>query len=292
MPLCLENLNRPNETLLAHLPYQIFLMISREYNEMESMKIEYFFSLLQTANWCKSEETKNVFERTLHISDVILKLQKAGRGAVDLAMVGKAIKLVSHLLTPTEKKAFVGDLQQLSIEISKRLEKKTPESKNIDLTSSSTMDRINASFSAVHNQNTLKKRLVELPIEIFYLVANADGDCDKKERRVFIKILKKRKWSESRITDAFFPHTVLHYEELEKKQITDQIKPNLREIQKTMKIVMSVFKPQELHLFRMDLFKLAMEIASASGGFLGISKIADKEQEVLNNLRFAFRGGK
>ena len=290
MPLCLEDLNRPNEILLAYFPYQIYLMINKEHTEMESMNIEKFLTLIKKTNWIKSENVKQVFERTILFSEDILSEHNEGKTGVDITKVGRAIKLVSHLLTPTEKKAFIQDIHQFTLEIIKRLEKKTADKEKPDLKKNSILDMVETYFKNFNSQNTLKKRLIELPIEIFYLVAKADGVLDKKERKTFLKILKNRSWSQSRITEAFFPHSILHYEELEKKQATDQIKANLKEIQKTMKIIQGVFKTNEIRLFRSDLFKLAMEIANASGGILGISKVADDEQEVLNNLRFAFRG--
>ena len=290
MPLCFEQLNRQNEIMLAHLPYQIFLMIISEREDLENAKADGFFFLIHKAHWCKSEDAIQIIERTAQISRDILKEHQNGRLQPDIAGVSQAIKLVSHLLTPTEQYTFANDFYRLTREISKAYLKKPTESENVDKVESDTIARLKDFFYKVQSQNTLKKRLIELPIQIFYLISYADGTSDKKEREVFVKILKEKSWRKSHLARAFFPHTIVLYEGLLKKHEAEQIQYNLVDIQKTMQIVAGVFNNDELRLFRRDLFKLAMEIAKASGGFLGISSVDDKEQEILNKLRVAFRG--
>jgi len=290
MPLCFEYLNRQNEILLAHLPYQIFLMIINEYEDLDTSKADRFFFLLNKTHWCRSEDVIQIIERTVQISGDIMREHKNGRLQPDIAGVGHAIKLVSHLLTATELSKFEEDIYRITKEIIKVYLKKTSDGININLENSTTIAQLKESFSSFHFQTTLKKRLTELPIQIFYLISYADGTCDKKEREIFTRILKERSWSNSHLADAFFPQTIILYEGLLKKHDADKIEPDLGEVQKTMQIVAKVFNVNELRLFRRDLFALAMEIAKASGGFLGISSVDDKEQEVLNKLRVAFRG--
>jgi len=132
MPLCFENLNRRHEILLAHLPYQLFLMIVNDYGKLDGAKSAYFFSFIKATSWCRNIDAQQVIGRTAQIMGDILKEQESGRFKPDIAAIEEALQFISALLVNEERKVFFEDFNQLTHKFTKIAVKRPAKKDNYD----------------------------------------------------------------------------------------------------------------------------------------------------------------
>ncbi len=140
-------------------------------------------------------------------------------------------------------------------------------------------------------QKTEYKRMVKLlPFQIFILVADADGKIDPKEVSQFREFLSKReKHCSNQYTRRMFHSTVINYSALTNRFQGGQIKKDYKVVEKAMNYVAMCVNPRIMASICKDLKELAVAIAEASGGFMGVtSPVSKEESEVIKNLEAIF----
>jgi hypothetical protein len=141
--------------------------------------------------------------------------------------------------------------------------------------------------SGIKNEEILNK-LVELKIRPEILaslsliplieVAWADGKIDKKEKEAVLKAVEKSGISKDN------PDY-----EIVSKWLEHKPSPHLLEAwEHYIQGLCENLTKEEISNLRNELISHAKEIASASGGFLGIAKISDSENKMLEKLSQAF----
>jgi len=139
----------------------------------------------------------------------------------------------------------------------------------------------------INKQNLVGKRLLRLlPFQIFILVADADGKTDTKEVAQFRDFLNQREKNCSNpYTRRMFHATVVNYSALTNRYLGGHIVKDLKIVQKAMAYMQMIVSQTIMSEICKDLKELAVAIAEASGGFLGMtSPISEEEGVVINNL--------
>lgn len=121
------------------------------------------------------------------------------------------------------------------------------------------------------------RTLARAPFLVFLLVAAADGKLDKKELKKFGQVLEQFSDCPSprlrqAITDML-PTMATIFEE-----VTQESFNPIDELQRVARI-MDTQHPAEADIFKQSLLSLAVQIAQASGGFLGFGNKIDKDEE-------------
>jgi hypothetical protein len=143
----------------------------------------------------------------------------------------------------------------------------------------------------IEKKNMVGKRLMRLlPFQVFILVADADGKTDNKEVAQFREFLSQRvKRCSNPYTQRMFHATVVNYSGLTNRYLSGQIKKDITIVQKAMNYIQECVSPRLMEEIVKDLRELAISIAEASGGFLGMtSPISPEEQTVINELEVIF----
>lgn len=143
----------------------------------------------------------------------------------------------------------------------------------------------------LEKQNAELKRLIRLlPFQIFLLVADADHKIDPKEVAQFREFLSRReKHCSNAYTRRMFHATVINYTALTNRFLKGQIKKSLPLIEKTMNYIQICVPQSVMAEICADLRELAVAVAEASGGFLGMtSPISKEEEQVLATLDSVF----
>ncbi len=144
----------------------------------------------------------------------------------------------------------------------------------------------------IEKQNVEMKRLLRLlPFQIFLLVAHADGEIDSKEVSRFKELLNHRKnLCTNQYTLRMFHATVVNYSALTNRYYGGHIKKDFEIVEKAMNYVRMCVSERMVIKICDDLKKLAIGIAEASGGFLGVtSPISKKERAVIDKLDSIFQ---
>lgn len=144
----------------------------------------------------------------------------------------------------------------------------------------------------IEKQNLeLKRRVRLLPFQIFILVAHADEQIDPREISRFKEFLNKRKnRCSNQYTLRMFHATVLNFNILTARYYNGQIKKDFSQVEKTINYIRMCVPQGMMKKITDDLSSLAVAIAEASGGFLGItSSVSKEEQEVIDRLDEIFR---
>jgi len=139
----------------------------------------------------------------------------------------------------------------------------------------------------IEKQNIEMKRLLRLlPFQIFLLVADADGKIDPKEVAQFKEFLNQReRRCSNTYTRRMFHATVVNYTALTNRFLGGHIKKDFTIVEKVMNYVQLCVPFKTMSEICQDLRELAVAIAEASGGFLGVtSPISKEEDEVLKKL--------
>lgn len=137
----------------------------------------------------------------------------------------------------------------------------------------------------------LSKLSQRLAFQIFLLVADADGNIDPKEIAGFKTFLHERaEHSSNPYTQRIFHLTLVNYQILSERYLKGGIKKDIDELKKTMQLIEKCVSSKLMERICHDLEDLASSIASASGGFLGISNpVSDEENQVLKKIKKIFK---
>ena len=135
----------------------------------------------------------------------------------------------------------------------------------------------------IEKQNIEMKRLLRiLPFQIFILVADADGKTDNKEVAQFREFLTQReKHCTNTYTRRMFHSTVINYTALTNRYLGGHIKKDFSIVEKAMNYVRICVSQKVMTDICKDLRELAVAIAEASGGFLGMTTSISKEEEIV-----------
>ncbi len=144
----------------------------------------------------------------------------------------------------------------------------------------------------INKQNVVGKRLLRLlPFQIFILVADADGKTDTKEVAQFRDFLNQReKNCSNAYTRRMFHSTVVNYSALTNRYLGGHIVKDFKIVQQAMKYMQMVVSQAIMSDICKDLKELAVAVAEASGGFLGMtSPVSDEEAVVIEKLDQIFQ---
>jgi tellurite resistance protein len=121
------------------------------------------------------------------------------------------------------------------------------------------------------------RTLARSPLLVFLLVAAADGKLDKKEFKKFGEVLHQAANCPSpRLRQAIkdmVPHMATIFEDLTRESFNP-----IEELQRVAQIMDTQY-PAEAQVFKESLLSLAVQVAQASGGFLGFGNKIDKNEE-------------
>jgi hypothetical protein len=145
-----------------------------------------------------------------------------------------------------------------------------------------------AQVSGIHNEAVLKK-LVELDVRAETLaslatvplveVAWADGEVDEKEKQAVLRAAGKIGHKKGIVDHVLLDQWLTRKPKVELLVAWENFVKGLCE----------VMPETELTALRDELLAHAREVASASGGFLGLtSKVSDEEEKMLQRLSAAF----
>jgi tellurite resistance protein len=183
------------------------------------------------------------------------------------------------------------DKQTMTEETKKASEDKSDAEKVRIQSSAKAIDKVDKNL-LIEKQNIVGKRLLRLlPFQIFILVADADGKTDNKEVAQFREFLNLREKNCSNpYTRRMFHSTVVNYTALTNRYLGGQIVKDFKIIQKAMKYMQMIVSPTVMASICKDLRELAVAIAEASGGFLGMTtSISDEETNVIEKLDKIFK---
>ncbi|MBU2511723.1 hypothetical protein KJ966_10305 [bacterium] len=144
----------------------------------------------------------------------------------------------------------------------------------------------------IKQQNKIMKQLLHrLAFQIFLLVADADGKIDPKEVAQFRKYLAEReKRCTNKYTRRIFHSTIINYSTLVGHYQTGRMKKDITQVVRTLEYVEICVPPQTMLEICHDLKELAVGIAEASGGLMGLkSPISQLEQTVIDQLTEIFQ---
>lgn len=130
--------------------------------------------------------------------------------------------------------------------------------------------------------------LMELPFQLFVLVAAADKDLDNKERAEFLRIMNTPEWCQSESTRSFFTNTSQNFSEYLLRFQQGEFSRSLNQVNKTVSLIDKMFQKEEAVLIKTDFSRLTNEIAKASGGLKGLLSVSKAERDVIAGLKISF----
>ncbi len=144
----------------------------------------------------------------------------------------------------------------------------------------------------IKQQNKIMKQLLRrLAFNIFLLVADADGKIDPKEVAQFRKFLAEReRRCTNKYTRRIFHSTIINYSTLLGHYHTGRMKKDFMQVVRTLAYVEICVPPQTMTAICNDLEELAVGIAEASGGLMGLKNpISSEEKVVIDQLKEIFK---
>lgn len=146
----------------------------------------------------------------------------------------------------------------------------------------------------IERQNLVGKRLLRLlPFQIFLLVADADGKTDTKEVAGFREFINQReKYCSNPYTRRMFHSTVVNYPALTNRYLSGSLKKDFKIVQNAIHYMQICVSSRLMADICKDLKQMAVAVAEASGGFMGMtSPISSEEEAVLKKLDKIFAKG-
>ena len=123
--------------------------------------------------------------------------------------------------------------------------------------------------------------LKQSPFLIFFLVAAADGNVDKKEVAALQKLLSDSDNFKNRLLNRIITNVITDIPNIILSMMQKEMN-YIEELDKLKNIIDTNLSPTEANEFKIALFMVGKQIAEASGGFLGFgSKISKEEKGAL-----------
>ncbi|MCP4752356.1 MAG: hypothetical protein GY866_15795 [Proteobacteria bacterium] len=306
--------------LIRYLPFDIFLLFPREERKEEAQEggnheggedrengaaieaddvveddedvetqiLDRFVNLLNNTHWCQSKYAKQIFQEASKDASKFRSdfIERTAKGR--FMQIEKTIRLLEQFLSQTEIEQLLSDFQRFANDIAD-IYAGTDGDQEVVEKIREVLEQLKQFFSTVPSTpKSLSILLTELPFQVFILVADADDEVDKFERGQYMKILRDRDWCQSDCAQLLFVATAYSYSEFFTQFNRGKFKKSLKQVKRTLRLVERMFSKQEVKLLKLDLSRLAKEIAKASGGFGGFRSICKEEQEVLDELESYF----
>ncbi len=169
-------------------------------------------------------------------------------------------------------------------------EEKADVDKVLDESTAQATEKVDKKILRAKQNAEMKRLLRLLPFQIFILVADADGKIDQKEVSQFKEFLGHRaKHCSTTYTKRMFHSTLVNYSDLTNRYLGGGIKKDIGMVQKAAGYIqMSASEKVRNAIFK-DLKELAIAIAEASGGIMGLtSPINKKEEAMIEEINMAF----
>ncbi len=240
---------------------------------------------LANTNWCKSDTMKAIVRRAKLIYPFFEKDLAAKVYRPQFKNYRKTIYLLEQFLTRSEVEDFIQDNETLADSIVDYCKFSREKDDDVIKSYDSTLHELLRFFRDFPSPKTsFVDLLAELPFQLFILVAHADQDVDNDERIEFQRIIRDPEWCLSECGRAFFNSTSYFFSELIMKYHRDKYKKDINQVDRTVYFVDKLFEKHEAGLIKVDLSRLANEIAKASGGVGGFMAISKVEKKVIARL--------
>lgn len=282
----LNHLKNQYKLRISSIPFQLFMEFEMfEALKKDIKKLEALYRLVNNANWCKSKYMKMIINKSRRLMPVFkadLKLETCRPLYTEYK---KTIRLMEQFLTASEMEEFIADNESFADSIVDYYNFSRNKEEEIDLRYEEVLEEINSFLESFPSKNKpFNEMLSELSFKLFVLVADADENLDNKERIEFLRIIRDPEWCVSQCARAAFNSTSYFFSEFLLQFRRGKIKKELKDVERTLKIVDMLFTEDEAGLIKHDLARLSQEIAKASGGFGGIMAISRSEGKVIKRI--------
>lgn len=269
---------------LAFSPLQVFLLFSEPGKKGNKRELQIFAQLLKNNNWYKSKFMKFIIRMTKKLYVPFEKAYLNEIPPANFPQLKNTIYFLEHFLSEREIKELLNDYLSLAGAISDFLiYKSESEDKKEDY--ESTLEDLEDFFDKFPTTSPqLAELLVELPFQVFLLVAKADGRIDSKEGNQYLKILRDPEWCQSECSRLILVGSSYYFKEQFASYKRGKVEGEFKQVKRTLKLSERIFKKDQLKFVKTDLQQLAYEIARASGGIAGFGSISRKEKKVLEQL--------
>jgi hypothetical protein len=240
---------------------------------------------LANTNWCKSDTMKTIISQAKQVFPFFEKDLSAKVFRSHFKNYRKTVHLLEQFLTRSEVEDFIHDNETLAdslVDYCKFSRESDEESiKSYD----ETLHELVAFYREFPSPKTsFVDLLAELPFQLFILVAHADENLDNEERIEFQRIIRDPEWCLSECSRAFFNSASYFFSEMLLKFHRDKYKKDINQVDRTVYFVNKLFGEHEAGLIKVDLSRLANEIAKASGGIGGFMSISKAEKKMISRL--------
>ncbi len=276
------------------LPFQLFLHFADLDKEDSEKDFNAFVQVLNNTSWCSSDYMKYIINQIKPLSPVLKKDYVNREIKSFYSEYQKTVVLIDQLLTPTESEKFIKDNVNLADSFAdyfkyenEQLEENDKHNKTSDI--DKTLEDLNGFYGGFPSiAKSLIDLLAELPFQLFILVADADNNIDNAERIEFLRIISDIEWCDSECARAFFTSTSYFFNDFLTQYHRDKYKKDIKQVKRTIHIIEKIFAKQESATIKSDLYRLANEIAKASGGIAGFLSISRYEKEIIQELSEIF----
>lgn len=281
--------------LIIRLPFRVMLALQNadlegDHPGEEELTDEKIDAVVHTATELianrvdfQSKYVRQIFKTVKAQLPTLISEYKSGITVGRPDEIEKTVKLIGQLLTLNEINDLIVDftdyIQQATVFL--KQSGQNIESKEYQDLSGDLKQLFLKCASPTKSLNDL---LTELSFQVFFQIADADHVVDKNERAGFQKILKDRDWCSGEFSHLCFAKTEYSYDDLYSQLSGKKLKTDMKEVQRTLRITDQLFKVKEVNLLKIDLYRLAKDIAKASGGIGGIGAISRQEKVVLAML--------
>ncbi len=282
-----DNLKKQYARRIACLPFQLFLHFADLEKEDFEKDFNAFTKAISDTNWCTSDYTKYIIKQIKQLIPTLKKDFVSREIKSFYSEYQKTVGLVDQFLTPTESEHFIKDNSILADNFADyfRFEKGKSEDKKTEEKIDSVLEELTGFFRGFPSTiKSLIDLLAELPFQLFILVAHADDHIDNAERIEFLRIIRDQEWCNSECTRMFFTSSSYFFNDFLLQFNRGKFKKDVRQVRRTIHFIEKVFVEEEADTIKSDLYRLANEIAKASGGIAGFLAVSKYEKKVIDEL--------
>ncbi|MBU2511391.1 hypothetical protein KJ966_08625 [bacterium] len=286
-----KNLKKQYNRRIDCLPFQLFL----HFADLEKDDFEKVFSvltqMLSDTNWCTSDYTKYITNQSKQLIPNFKKDFASKNIKPFYSEYQKTVGLINQFLTPTESEHFIKDNTVLANSFADYFKQAKEKSENRELEekTDSILKDLNSFYREFPSKaKSLIDLLAELPFQLFLLVAHADKNIDNAERIEFLRIIRDLEWCNSDCTRMFFTSTSYFFNEFLLLYNRGKFKKDVKQVKRTIHFIEKIFVKEESDTIKSDLYRLANEVAKASGGIAGFLAVSKYEKKVIDELSEIF----
>lgn len=281
----LKYLKKHYKLKVSCLPYQL-LMEFEDFNILaQSPDLKGLRQPMANTNWCKSDTMKIIINQAKQVFPFFEKDLAAKVFRPHFKNYRKTVHLLEQFLTRTEVEDFIQDNETLADSLVDYCKfSRVSDNESIKSYDSTLHELVSFYREFPSPKTSFVDLLAELPFQLFILVAHADEDVDNDERIEFQRIIRDPEWCLSECARAFFNSTSYFFSELIMKYHRDRYKKDINKVDRTVYFVDKLLEKHEAGLIKVDLSRLANEIAKASGGVGGFMAISKAEKKMIARL--------